>query len=160
MVATLVLLPTGARPDVGDEAPSSQSIPLGEHVALSPVDTGEGAEPESPAEAAAIVADDPAAALLALSARRDRCLVAKSMDCLSGVHQWQSAAGAADAALLSAVPEGEAPEFVSFDTASLTTVQRTGDSAIVAAAAANDKPAPFLLMKGEAGWRLRDVFYR
>lgn len=147
--------------------PASAEVPGVEPAAAA---DSENAVEGSQSEAAAITADDPAAALVALSARRDRCFVLKSLDCLGGVHQWQSASGAGDAAILSSAAEGQPAEFVPFDTQSLTTVERTGDSAIVSAAvtpaepsgptARNDKPASFLLMKGEAGWRLRDVFFR
>ncbi len=162
VVSVLVLLPESSSHHQGEAASSSNGTFSGQ--------AAENAAEGSQAEADAVTADDPAAALVALSARRDRCLVLKSVDCLGGVHQWQSASGARDAALISSVPEGQSAEFVPFDTASLTTVERTGDSAIVSATtwpeeldgptAGNDKPASFLLMKGEAGWRLRDVFFR
>ena len=176
VVGVLVLLPESSSRLQGEPASSSSGTFSGQAAGEVPgADPAAGAAAEnvaegSQAEAAAITADDPAAALVALSARRDRCLVLKSVDCLGGVHQWQSASGAGDAALISSVPEGKSPEFVPFDTASLTIVERTGDSAIVSAGtwpeeldgptAGNDKPASFLLMKGEAGWRLRDVFFR
>jgi serine/threonine protein kinase len=169
MMAALVLIPGGEGDDIGAELGSESDVSLGLAPEIQTGASGE-ADQESNDQAAAILGDDPAAALAALSARRNRCLTAKSVDCLSGVNQWQSAAGSADGALLAGVPAGEPAHFVPFDTRSLSTVQRSGNSAIVAAAGSsdmtqgqvvvNDEPASFLLMKGEAGWRLRDVFFR
>lgn len=169
VLVSLLLVPAGSQSESRGPAISGRESAAENEAAVGP--TGHVAEvpAESTDAAASILADDPALALVALSARRDRCLMAKSVDCLSGVHQWQSAAAAADVAMLGGVPAGEPVQFASFDTRSLATIERTGDSAIVTGAigspvvpgevAGNDKPASFLLMKGEAGWRLRDVFF-
>ena len=120
-----------------------------------------------------LLADDPLPAAAALAAARDRCLRSASLLCLESVEQPDSGALRDDRELISAtqrggeltdplVPQGSvlAPELVA----------RLGDSALVRLVlAASGAPSPgptanplgerpsVLLVKGEAGWRIRDV---
>jgi hypothetical protein len=98
--------------------------------------------------------DDPLAALRELAARRETCFRDLSVLCLDGVDEAGSSAWEVDRAALRAVIEGgNAPRRLSLTTAVL--VERLGDSALIELGPDSD-PASVLLLKGEAGWRIRD----
>ncbi len=105
-------------------------------------------------EVAVIADDDPVAALRELVARRERCFRELSVLCLEGVDEPGSAALDADRAALSAILDGGDPP-TRIALASPALVERLGDSALVDLGADSD-PASVLLLKGEAGWRIRD----
>ena len=94
------------------------------------------------------------AAFGVLAARRQTCLAAAQVSCLAEVDQAGSAAMRADEN--SVLGQREA---FAIDTHGAVLVERVGGSAIVSALL-NEQPASFLLMKGEAGWRLREFFER
>jgi hypothetical protein len=134
LVVALVLMPSGGDPVAGP-VPSA-----------SPVVT---AEPDD----SPVSGDDPLAALDVLLAARERCIREVSVLCLDAVDQAGSAALADDQALIRSLQDGaELP--TGPDAGSLTLVERLGDSAIVALGG-DSEPASVLLMKGEAGWRIR-----
>jgi hypothetical protein len=115
-----------------------------------------GSETAPPAEAVGIgpEGDDPLAALRELAVRRDSCFRDLSVLCLDGVDEAGSSAWEVDRAALRAVVEGGvAPSQLPLTSASL--VERLGDSALVDLGPDSD-PASVLLLKGEAGWRIRD----
>ena len=98
--------------------------------------------------------DDPLAALPALLARRSDCFRDLSELCLSDVDEHGSSAWEDDRAALSAlVSQAQQPVLLAADDATL--VQRLGDSALVSLGPGTE-PASLLLLKGEAGWRIRD----
>jgi hypothetical protein len=116
---------------------------------------------------AAISADAPVAATVALLALRRTCLQTSSPDCLAAVDQDDSPMLDADRSFISAAHAGETHRgevhavetYVGFE-ASL--IQRSGGSALIAlapsASAGTSKPASALVIEGESGWRLREVF--
>ena len=95
---------------------------------------------------------------------RAGCLAAASVVCLDAVEQPGSAVMAADAYRARSAQQGGSPAVTpSFDGYSASLVERTGNSALVAltppgGAGAERRPASALLVKGEAGWRLRELF--
>ena len=98
--------------------------------------------------------DDPLVALRELATRRDACVRDLSVLCLDGVDEAASAAWDADrAAIMEVLAGGEAPPALAPGSATL--VERLGDSALVDLGPDSD-PASVLLLKGEAGWRIRD----
>ncbi len=98
--------------------------------------------------------DDPLAALGELASRRDTCFRDLSVLCLDGVDEAGSSAWETDRAALQGVLEGgDAPPRLSLTAAIL--IERLGDSALVDLGPDSD-PASVLLLKGEAGWRIRD----
>jgi hypothetical protein len=116
----------------------------------------------SPGTAAAIpesvTSDDPLEALDQLLSRRAECLREVSVLCLDDVDQQGSAALDDDRQVLDAVlADGAVPPPLSADGAAV--VERLGDSALIALAPDSD-PASVLLLKGEAGWRIRDYLSR
>jgi hypothetical protein len=73
--------------------------------------------------------------------------------CLDAVVQVGSPALAADQALILALQDGaESPDELIASTPSL--VERLGDSALISLGG-KTQPASILLMKGQAGWRIR-----
>jgi hypothetical protein len=98
--------------------------------------------------------DDPLVALHELVTRRDGCFRDLSVLCLDGVDEAGSSAWDADRMALQAILDGgDAPRSLSLTSATL--VERLGDSALVDLGRDSD-PASVLLLKGEAGWRIRD----
>jgi len=117
-------------------------------------DADDAVPDQLPADEAVIAGDDPVAALRELAARRDRCFRELSVLCLEGVGEARSSALDVDRAALRAVLEGgTAPPRLELSSATL--VERLGDSALVDLGPDSD-PASVLLLKGEAGWRIRD----
>ena len=80
-----------------------------------------------------------------------------SVLCLDGVAQEGSAAHASDAAVIRALQAGgELTPQAAIVSGQLTLVERLGDSALVTLGApADSEPASALVMRGEAGWRIR-----
>jgi hypothetical protein len=117
--------------------------------------------PEAEAPAAAqqdpdldIGGDDPLVALEQLASRRDGCFRELSVLCLDGVDETGSGAWQIDRAALQAIlAGGDAPRRLNVSSAQL--VERLGDSALIDLGS-NSDPASVLLLKGEAGWRIRD----
>lgn len=101
--------------------------------------------------------DDPLVALVALLQARERCLADRSVLCLDAVGQAGSAALADDQQLVRELQQGAEtlpPFTVRLD--ELVLEERLGDSALISIdSPADSEPASVLLMKGEAGWRIR-----
>ncbi|MET1016567.1 MAG: hypothetical protein ABWX76_07095 [Leifsonia flava] len=104
----------------------------------------------------AVLGDDPLAAAAALLSARQTCLKLGESSCLAAVDQASSPLDEADRHALSS--GGDPQSLLPSD--AITLIGRTGDAAIVAlpAPTAETPAASLLLMKGEAGWRLREVF--
>jgi hypothetical protein len=106
---------------------------------------------------AAVTGDDPVAAAVALLERRDGCIRAASLLCLDGVVQPGSSAEAEDRDTVRAIQNGAEPPAPA-EPDDVVLIERLGDSALVSLGSANaqTQPASLLLMKSEAGWRIRD----
>jgi hypothetical protein len=101
-----------------------------------------------------VAGDDPLAALPALLSRRTDCFRELSQLCLGDVDEPGSSALEADRVALAALQsQARQPVIISAEGAGI--VERWGDSVIVALAP-HSEPASLLLLKGEAGWRIRD----
>ncbi|WP_157487916.1 MULTISPECIES: hypothetical protein [unclassified Leifsonia] len=140
--------------------PSSAAAPPAPHSPEASPQQGAGASTTAPpdpgSQQPAVTADDPVAAARALLMLREICLEQRDAGCLGSVDQASSPLAEADRHALS---EGGQPSTLQPSDA-ITLVGRTGDAAIVLVAGptAETPPASLLLMKGEAGWRLREVF--
>jgi hypothetical protein len=165
--------PPAAPPAVSTPPGRGTSPPAGP-TAVMPGPATPGASdpgPAVPAGAAAelsiLEGDDPAAAALELLQRRETCLNDASILCLEHVDQPGSVAMTADSYAIrqaQAVPESRQPG-VSGGAGDLkaTVQERTGNAALVVLsdpenAGINAQPASALVIKGEAGWRLRELF--
>ena len=117
-------------------------------------------QPQVSASAAlsgAVMRDDPAAALDELLQTRAGCVRDLSILCLENAVQSGSAAMDDDVALIRAIEDGSTTGAVAGEASAITLVERNGDAALVSyETAPNSEPASVLLVKGEAGWRIRD----
>ncbi|MBH0129136.1 hypothetical protein [Salinibacterium sp. NK8237] len=100
---------------------------------------------------------DPVAALTVLLSTRNACVRDLSVECLEAVSSTDSPAFAADASHIeSVVGGGELAPGLLLDAAVAVEVQRLGDSVLFEFDLGDEsKPASLLLVKGEAGWRIR-----
>ena len=115
----------------------------------SPTPTREpSSRPSGPVEG-----DDPVAAVLVLLETRERCIRDLDERCFTDVDQADSSAIDDDRALVREIGNGGVAQLPPLDDVEL--VQRLGDSALISLGA-DSKPASVLLVKGEAGWRIRD----
>ncbi|MDJ0377657.1 protein kinase [Cryobacterium sp. PH31-L1] len=133
-------------------------------VPTTPVPTvADPADAARAAGAAAIAGDDPVSAVPALLVRRAACLVAASLVCLIDVDQTGSAILAADSYDARERQQGGSGHEVADYTPYLPSLaERSGDLAVVALTPASvqqkSQPASVLVVKGEGGWRLREIF--
>jgi hypothetical protein len=121
-----------------------------------------------PSDAAALASDDPIAAVRVLLRLRAQCLAAASLACLDATDQPDGALMAADTQYLarSGTDPGIDPDphlaaaFILGAAGTAELIERTGNSALIALDAGdeNSQPASALLIKGEAGWRVRELF--
>jgi serine/threonine protein kinase len=99
--------------------------------------------------------DDPVLALPLLLAQRAECIRARSVLCLGGVEETSSGALADDSRLIRGLQTGaEMSASASMTAPEPTLVERLGDSALVALGPKSN-PASTLMIRGEAGWRIR-----
>jgi hypothetical protein len=135
LVLALALLPHGSSP---------QPLPA-------------AATPTSAAPVATTPAlpDDPRLALPLLLAARTRCIRSLSVLCLDGVDDQSSSAYGADAALIEQLQGGsEIPKSAIIAAVAPSLVETLGDSAILALGPKSN-PASVLMIRTEAGWRIR-----
>lgn len=99
--------------------------------------------------------EDPVLALAGLLEARERCIRDLSVLCLDGVDQLGSSAMADDTLLIKRIVAGEEqPEGVIRPLGSPELVERLGDTALVRFGPESD-PASVLMIRSEAGWRIR-----
>lgn len=153
--AVLLALPAGSS--------ETQSAP-GHVDAREPSHTPQVSTPEAgPSDAAAasgatdaaIRGDDPLAAALALLDRRTRCFAELSLLCLEEVDQQGSAALALDRAAIVALRAGEEATYPHAELGEARVIERLGAGALIEVGP-QTHPASLLLMRSEAGWRIRD----
>jgi hypothetical protein len=126
----------------------------------TPATARPSASPSTPAPArpdpGPVTSDDPVAAALVLLEVREQCIRALSVECLDDVDQRDTAAFGVDRGLIRDILDGgESSALPGIDPAAVALVQRLGDSALVSLGP-DSEPASVLLVKGEAGWRIRD----
>ncbi|MGN6125938.1 MAG: protein kinase domain-containing protein [Humibacter sp.] len=168
-VGALLVLPPGgspghAEPGTSDEPRRSlaESTPV---PSRSPRAPAKGASPDTDAAgstadrvgAAKVPSDDPVTAAASLLTLRSECLQRADAEGLAEVEQAGSPILAADTALVAAgshtAPVPSASQ--------LSLAETLGDAAVIAIAgeqSAETKPASVLLIRTDAGWRLRALF--
>ncbi|MDQ1579877.1 MAG: hypothetical protein QOD05_652 [Microbacteriaceae bacterium] len=131
---------------------------------------GSGSSKTSVAHDDPASADDPVVATAALLVARTRCLADASLACLEGTDQLGSALLDADQSTVARARGGTAkPAGSDYARYQASLIERTGNSALVGltppstgsgatASPGDSKPASVLVIKGEAGWRLREIF--
>ncbi|MBG6054332.1 hypothetical protein IWX81_000722 [Salinibacterium sp. CAN_S4] len=137
-------------------------VPVGEPDAVPSTPKADSTSAADAPDAGPIVGDDPAAAAGSLLAARESCIREMSVLCLDSVVQPDSAASMADQDLIRGIQNGdEAPTAWTVSTGEAVLDERLGDSAIVSLGdTADNEPASLLLMKSEAGWRIRDYLMK
>jgi hypothetical protein len=159
--AALVLMLTLVPPADPQAAPAS-----GDSVQAGGAD-GSGADAPAAATstelsegAGATTVADPVGATTALLELRDACLAALDARCLEQVDQPGSAIERADLALLAGAREGVAIEPGEYALDAITVTAEMGDAVLMAVprTAPESEPASLLVMRSEAGWRLRELF--
>ena len=127
-------------------------------VAIS-IPTGGSAEELTPTAAPTVAAsgpvveDDPVEAFEALAEVRNGCIRELSILCLDTVLQADSAAMADDVALIRSIERGDGGQPV-IEPVETTLAERMGDAALLSYVD-NKQPASVLMIKTEAGWRIR-----
>lgn len=107
----------------------------------------------------AIAGDDVVAAVQALLARRDECFDQLDLACIEATVQPGSAAEADAVAAMGVVRDGgDAPP--ALDASGIAVAADMGSAVLVTVpyATREREPASLLVMRGEAGWRLREIF--
>ncbi|MEO6943173.1 MAG: protein kinase [Lacisediminihabitans sp.] len=109
----------------------------------------------------AILADDPLAAGKALIQIREQCIHERSVTCLNSVDQTNSSALDDDRYLISSLQGGGVIDDAAHLTGTgLVLSERLGDSALLTLQGVDHPVAEgeaVLVVKGEAGWRIRDI---
>lgn len=158
LVALLTAVPPSAadvRAEPGTEAiameAQTEAAPAAESLATS--------APPSPSteEPMVVPGDDPIAAASALLEIRATCLASADLDCLGAVEQPGSPIEARDRA---AIDAGEGTADPDADLDAITLVADLGDAVVlsVPSAGGEREPASLLMIRSEAGWRLREWF--
>ena len=152
---------------LGDDTRASGEMPAGQSVSGEQRPGDEGAIGQAESTAApdgpeapdrAVLGDDPVAALVELLVGRARCVRDLSVLCLDAVLQRGSAALERDTAVIRALQSGgEQTPDAAVETSGPLLVERLGDSALLDLGdVPQTQPASALVMRGEAGWRIRD----
>ncbi|MGR0221775.1 protein kinase [Agromyces sp. ZXT2-6] len=103
------------------------------------------------------VPDDPVTAAAALLEIRQTCLATNDLDCVLAVDQPGSPIAARDRA---AIERGEAAAHAEVDLDAITVAADLGDAMVLTVpwTEVEREPASLLMMRSEAGWRLREWF--
>jgi eukaryotic-like serine/threonine-protein kinase len=146
-------------PDGADGAANTAATGSGGGEADQATPTEEAPGPDA-LDAAGAADDDPVAATRWLLERRAECFATLDLGCLDEVLQPASAIEAQDRAAMLAARDGAAGPDVGFDLETLRVTSEMGDAVLVAVtrAAPESEPASLLVVRGEAGWRLRETF--
>lgn len=162
LLVTLALVPPSGRTDA-TPLPTHPAVKQHREASATPSPTVGGG-----AEGAAITADDPVAAVTALLTRRENCLRTASLSCLDEVDQLASPLLDLDQSFVGRrANDPSEPSTETYAGFGVSLIQRSGGSALVAltpprpeagGSAETPKPASALVIEGEAGWRLREVF--
>lgn len=109
-----------------------------------------------------ITSDDPVAAASALFDARSRCLRGRSAACLASVDESTSPLYADDVDRMARKSTRQAEDEADYARFGVSLVERIGGSALVALEPPSDasdaEPATALVIKGEAGWRIRQIY--
>ncbi len=159
----LTVLPQRSEaPSAGGDHPVVSAHPSAPGPAATGTPEGAAALPDAD-HTTAVTGDDPAAAVPHLLAARAACIASTSVDCLAATNQAGSPLLAADIHAIELGRQGgKAPHAADYAGHTATLVERSGNSALLVLSPgehdAQNKPASLLVVKGEAGWRLREFF--
>ncbi|MEV1129694.1 hypothetical protein [Agromyces sp. NPDC049794] len=170
LVLLLTLVPP-ATADAGRPSPSADATPVTVDPDGSVPSQAAGPAPEASAQPTSpdhgtvsgpgeVSGDDPVAAARWLLGRRSECFATLDLACLDEVLQHGSAIETEDRAVLLAARDGNSSPLVAFDTSDAVVTVEMGDAVLIAIRRAGPErePASLLVVRGEAGWRLREIF--
>ena len=151
LVAALVLLPVRAT----DAQPPSDPQETATSAAEPAPDTAHHAAP--PLGVSVPQAETVDAAVVRLLERRAACVRERSVACLGDVVHAGSSAQRDDETLIRSLDAGEvaSDRWSDVDLASVSVIDEYGGAALVALVTSDGEPAPILVMRTEAGWRIR-----
>jgi hypothetical protein len=161
LVLLLTLVPpatAGGEPAAGVMS-TADAAPPGDEAARPGGDAAPVASATASPELAG-VAPDPVAAAAELLELRASCFATLDLACLDQVVQPGSAIETADRAAIVAARDGDTPESVEFDLGGIAVTAEMGAAVLVSVpfVDAEREPASLLMMRSEAGWRLRELF--
>ncbi len=154
--------PAGASPEI-HTSDTTTSVPRVDDPRTTPEETPEERHSAAPKGETVLMGNEPVEALRELLERRANCLATASLVCLDTVDQAGSAMMTLDTSLIRERQNGggtlNGPDY---RTSELSLAEHTGNLAIVQltpiAAQQQGQPPSVLVIKGEDGWRLRDIF--
>ncbi|MDH6237033.1 hypothetical protein [Cryobacterium sp. CG_9.6] len=177
LLAVVTLIPAGeGDPSQGQESAATPQGAATTETSPSPYEAevapSEPVREPAAADSAAVEGDDPVLAVPVLLNRRAACLATASVVCLDTADQSGSTAMSGDSYTVRLLQQGGAltsePDYT---TLVVELVERTGNMALLSLSPPgsegtgsdtrgelNSKPASVLVVKGEAGWRLREIF--
>jgi hypothetical protein len=160
----LTLVPPATADDVPgrtDDPGAADGESATGQVVSEPLDDEPGnAEADEAVGSPDIAGDDAAAAARSLLELRAACFATLDLECLETVVQPGSAIESADRAKMLAARDGDAPPDDGFDLATVQVTAEMGDAVLIGVTRATPErePASLLVVRGEAGWRLREIF--
>ena len=159
LVLLLTLVPPGGSGAASTDARPAVSARIDAAPDAEPPETTAPPEETTALPDDATAGDDVVVAVQALLARRAMCFDELDLACLEAVVQSGSAAEIDDVAAMGAARAGgDVPP--AFDPTGITVAAEMGSAVLVTVPYSTDErePASLLVMRGEAGWRLREVF--
>lgn len=145
--------PPPVAPDAASPEPTTPPPAPGAEVGTGPGPDGRDPDQSTSTDA------DPVTAARSLIERRAECFETLDLACLESVAQPGSAIEASDRLALSAARDGAESVAAPFDPATVEVTAEMGAAVLVRVATAPGRePASLLMVRGEAGWRLREVF--
>lgn len=168
VVVSLVIGATALPRDAGSHSPGTGTPPRDVTSSAEPVVTASDTVADEPApdefpvtplspEEAAVQGDDAVAAAAVLLRARIACVREPSTSCVAAVDQPGSPVAAVDAGVM--VDPSTAADLV-LPTTVESELQRLGETVLLDCRTADDEPASVLVVRTEAGWRLREVMRR
>jgi len=163
-IAGLAAIPPGSvtSPPTASAQTHNSASPAAQHASNgSTAPTHDPSSSPSPSAMIAVAADDPVDAVTMLLAERAHCFAKASEACFNAVDQADSVQLDTDRAAVQSRAGATARESLTdYSTFAVSLIQRTGNSALVELTPPNgqSRPASALVIKGEAGWRLRQIF--
>ncbi|WP_448004550.1 hypothetical protein [Agromyces bauzanensis] len=164
LVLLLTLVPPATADPAHDAGTPGAGADASAPAAPAATATATSGEPSDPAATGAalgeVSGDDAAAAARALLERRGECFAALDLACLDEVLQPGSAIEAEDRAAMLAARDGAPPPAEGFDPSTAVVTVEMGDAVLVGVSRVEPgrEPASLLVVRGEAGWRLREIF--
>lgn len=168
LVLMLTLVPPATADGVRSGDPAPTTLPpestspgaAGAEVSSTEVPSPTTAAPGDPPRGSAVLADDAMTAAAELLELRSSCFATLDLSCLDAVVQPGSAIETDDRAALVAAREGDGVPSLDYDLDRITLTAEMGSAVLVSVpfATAEREPASILVMRSEAGWRLREIF--